>query len=435
MKLQDYFRLASAGLWQNKGQTLKIILIMGSMFAFIMTMGFLTWGAEDVSIAKINQPTGRQILVYTTIDTTDCWDDCGAEINQAKDAIRKYDGKVVERAGSVKTKDGELAVLPADLVQRAIEVEPEHSPNDATPILIPTRIAIEWLGLLGDRQPTFNADEGVFDFGPEATVDTIKTVRERALGQIITSPTSERYFVVGFLPSNVANSYSLRSDSGFLSLFIDRTTVGSSNGPIVIDNNNVDKYEDGQHVWATFEDVEAAYKYYTDQEQQCNRSLNDPSLCMHVVASPFGFALDPKWSYGPTENLFWLIVGIFGVLAIIVNIITLVRLVGRNFHTALLYYRMGAKSGQIRAIYILHMIILCFLTSSFVLIVSSMLCLIINIIHAGTLAELYALGFGTLEEPILLIGWRWEVLVLIGMVFTAVPLATLLSWRKMVSKD
>ena len=105
MKLQDYFRLASAGLWQNKGQTLKIILIMGSMFAFIMTMGFLTWGAEDVSIAKINQPTGRQILVYTTIDTTDCWDDCGAEINQAKDAIRKYDGKVVERAGSVKTKD------------------------------------------------------------------------------------------------------------------------------------------------------------------------------------------------------------------------------------------------------------------------------------------------------------------------------------------
>lgn len=81
------------------------------------------------------------------------------------------------------------------------------------------------------------------------------------------------------------------------------------------------------------------------------------------------------------------------------------------------------------------MSILCFLTSSFVLIVSSMLCLIINIIHAGILAELYALGFGTLEEPILLIGWRWEVLVLIGMVFTAVPLAALLSWRKMASKD
>ncbi len=434
MGVKDYIRLASAGLWRQKRQTCKIIFIMGIMFTFIVTVGFLFWGAKDVGISKINQPTGHDILVYIE-DITECKDNCVSENEILKEGLKKYGGEVVERTGSLVTKDGELDALPEEVVERAVEIRPNDRQGDSVPILIPTRTAMEWLKIIDDTtEPTFNANEGIFDFGPEVTIDTIKTAREQVLGKTIVSPNGETYFVVGFLPSNVKTSFTVSSDSGFLNLFIDRTTAGNSKKPIVISDG--DKMLDKTNkIWVTFKDVDSLYGYYTNQEGTCDQFNSTQYGCKYTIVSPFGFEFDSKWSYGSTENLFKIVVIVFGTLAAIVNLITLVRITKRDASTEALYYMMGAKPSQIRVIQTLRMLILCLLTSFFVLLIGTVACLVINLIYAGTLAETYALSFGTLESVVILFGWSWEVLAFVGAILIVAPIATVFSWRKTMKEN
>ena len=58
-------------------------------------------------------------------------------------------GEVINQAGSFRTKTNEAwNVLPEEVLRPAIELNLENIPQDIVPILIPTRLAIEWLGLI-----------------------------------------------------------------------------------------------------------------------------------------------------------------------------------------------------------------------------------------------------------------------------------------------
>ncbi len=430
MKIRDYIRLASAGFWRQKWQTLKVMLILGSIFIFVLTMGFLTWGAEKVGIEKSNQPTGQEILVYTEVNTEKCQSDCEAEIAAVRENVQKFGGTIIDGTGVLTTKDGELDVLPEATVQQAIETEMSQKPAGVKAVLMPTKTAIDWTGILGGDGLKFNEVTMVHEYGAEASVETIEQVREQMLGKIIVSPTGEEYFVAGFLPSDVQTSPGLYSENGFLNLFISRTPTGQSKNLIVIDEIAENR---GQRVWATFKNVNDVYAYYRAEDEKCTQFGSANSECLRRVASPFGFGLDSEWSYQPTEDFFWLIAIILSVLALIVNIITLVRLTERDAETGALYYAMGARPAQVRMVQILRMVCLSLLTSIFVLIMGVVICLVINVCFAEILAEAYALGFGTLTEPVILLGWDWAALGFIGVIFLAVPIAMLSSWQKLAS--
>ncbi len=430
MRIRDYVKLAGAGLWRQKLQTLKIILIMGSIFVFVMTVGFLVWGAENLGIEKINQPTGRRVLVYAEINTDRCREGCENEIELLKDDLRKYGGEIIEQTGVIETGDGELDVLPEYIVRQAVEVDLSDNSEEAIPVLIPTKMAMMWTGIADEGAPTFDADKGMFDYSSEITVDAIRLVREQVLGKTIVSPNGEKYFVVGFLPSNVRTNFVMDSGSDFLNIFIGRTTVGNSRKLLVVDDETIQSK--GHRIWVVFDTADLAYNYYIDQEAKCYEFGSGQSydVCGYTMVSPFGFELDPKWSYGSTEKTFKYVVAIFGTLAVIVNIITLVRIVKSSNKIAVLYHMTGARSSQIRIIQGLRMVILCVLTSVFVLLVSVLGCLIINAVYTSTLMEVYALSFGTPLEFVMLLGCKWEILLLIGMIFLATPFAMLFSWRR-----
>lgn len=422
MRLRDYTRLASAGLWRNRKQTIKVVLILGSMFAFILAFGFLVWGAEEVGISKINYPTEPKILVYIEVNTDKCDEICREEMNfdAVWNEIRESGGEIVAQAGSLKTKDGDLDVLPETILKRAIEVDMDAAPEGVLPILIPTRVAMEWLNTSEDvDMSVFNVDDGVLDFGTDVTVDLIESVREKALGRVIESSNNERYFVVGFLPSNMRSRFTMSTDSGLLNLFIDRTTVGNGRMPIVVGNSIIDANDTGrQRIWVTFDRADLAYRYYADQTSE-----------MLTIASPFGFELDPKWSYAPTDTLFTIIVAIFGTLALLVNIVTLLRVIKRDNDVAVLYCAMGATPGQIRTIYGLRTLLLSLAAVAFALLVGTILCLVFNLVHAKALADVYALCFGTASSSVVLFGWKWEVLLVVGILLLAVPITFCLTWR------
>lgn len=71
----------------------------------------------------------------------------------------------------------------------------------------------------------------------------------------------------------------------------------------------------------------------------------------------------------------------------------------------------------------------------FVLLIGTVACLVINLIYAGTLAETYALSFGTLESVVILFGWSWEVLAFVGAILIVAPIATVFSWRKTMKEN
>ncbi len=439
MQVWDYLRLASAGLWQRKGQTIKIILIIGVIFAFIIAVELLVWGAEDMAVKKINQPVGDKILLVTEIDAEICKEDCKEQNNaKIKENIERYGGEVINQAGSFRTKTNEAwNVLPEEVLRPAIEVNLENIPQDIVPILIPTRLAIEWLGLIDYHQePIFDENTGTFNIGPEANLNTIEQAREQSLGKMITSPEGEMYFVVGFLPSDVTSRFSISTNSDILNLFISGTTVGRTELPIVVDGRGLQKQKwqlDDSKVWATFSSAGAVYKYYADDDNFCGileRGQNScPESYKYLVSSPFGFELEERWGFQSAQNFFKMVVGILGVLAIIVNVITLVRVMERDTNNIALYYVMGANKNQVHMVQSLRVLLMCLLAVIFALLVGVIVCFGFNFVQAGTLAEAYALAFGALEEPVVLFEVKWQVLIFIGMIFIVAPVVILLTWK------
>lgn len=443
MRFYDCLRLAAATITRQKGRTIKTLIICGLLPAIISGASFLTYGVFQVSNRAINTATAGRVIVTAEPDVY-----YGADASQAELAtlIQHYGGSLIEDVALASTADGTYPILPAALFSPDIQALADQAPADSIPIVLPVSTAITWLQTAETSTDPAATSLPLLDSTADASL------AHSALGQTITSPSGQTYFLAGLIASSVGINNITFADP-IMSYYAQELITPRSATPVLLrtagsaanlptaSSPSVDTPTTAASttLWAYFTSATDAYRFFADPAVNCDQFDRQEQICpdtFHYAATaPLGFELSFRWSY---QNLFSFHTGlalVLGVFALIITFITQLRLLGHNPRSIALYYSLGASARQVRLIHLTHLILLDLLAGFSAILVGLLLALILNLINLGNLTELYTTLYGLPASAVFLIGWSWSQLLLLIFLLPTAPLCILCARRALTNKQ
>lgn len=452
MRFYDCLRLAAATITRQKSRTIKTLIICGLLPAIISGASFLAYGVFQVSNRAINSATAGRVIVTAEPDAH-----YGADASQAEliTLIQHYGGSLIEDVALASTTDGTYPILPAALFSPDIQALADQAPADSLPIVLPVSTAITWLQTAEtSANPSDTTNLPLLNSTADASL------AHSALGQAITSPSGQTYFLAGLIASSVGINNTTFADPIMSyyaqELITPRTatpvllrTAGStanlpteaSTAPSAASSPSADTptAEASTALWAYFTSATDAYRFFTDPAVNCDQFDRQEQICpntfRYAATAPLGFELSFRWSY---QNLFSFHTGlalVLGVFALIITFITQLRLLGHNPRSIALYYSLGASTRQVRLIHLTHLILLDLLAGFCAILVGLLLALVLNLINLSNLTELYTTLYGLPASSVFLIGWNWSQLLLLIFLLPTAPLCILCARRALTNKQ
>ena len=432
MRFYDYLRLAAATITRQKGRTIKTLIICGLLPAIISGASFLTYGVFQVSNRAINAATAGRVIVTAEPDAY-----YGADASQAELAtlIQHYGGSLIEGVALASTTDGTYPILPATLFSPDIQALADQAPADTIPIVLPVSTAITWL-----QAAETSADPAATSL-PLLNSTTDASLAHSALGQVITSPSGQTYFLAGLIASSVGINNITFTDP-IMNYYAQELITPRSATPVLLRTAGSAANlptEASTALWAYFTSATDAYRFFADPAVNCDQFDRQEQICpdtfRYAATAPLGFELSFRWSY---QNLFSFNAGlalVLGVFALIIAFITQLRLLGHNPRSIALYYSLGASTRQVRLIHLTHLILLDLLAGACSILVGLLLALILNLINLGNLTELYTTLYGLPTSTVFLLGWSWSQLLLLIFLLPTAPLCILCARRALTNKQ
>ena len=446
MRFYDCLRLAAATITRQKGRTIKTLIICGLLPAIISGASFLACGVFQVSNRAINTATAGRIIVTAEPDAY-----YGADASQAELAtlIQHYGGSLLEDVALAPTTDGTYPILPAALFSPNIQALADQAPANSIPIVLPVSTAITWL-----QTAETSADPAATGLPPlNSTADA--SLAHSALGQTITSPSGQTYFLAGLIASSVGINDITLADP-IMSYYAQelvtprtatpvllRTAGSAANLPTEASTDspsaNTSATAAPTTLWAYFTSATDAYRFFADPAVNCDQFDRQEQICpdtfRYATTAPLGFELSFRWSY---QNIFSFNTGlalVLGVFALIIAFITQLRLLGHNPRSIALYYSLGASTRQVRLIHLTHLILLDLLAGACAILIGFLFALILNLVNLGNLTELYTTLYGLPTSTVFLIGWSWSQLLLLIFLLPTAPLCILCARRALTNKQ
>lgn len=432
MRFYDCLRLAAATITRQKGRTIKTLIICGLLPAIISGASFLTYGVFQVSNRAINAATAGRIIVTAEPDA-----DYGADANQAELAtlIQHYGGNLIEDIALASTTDGTYPILPAALFSPDIQALADQAPADSIPIVLPVSTAITWL-----QTAETSADPAATSL-PLLNSTTDASLAHSTLGQTITSPSGQNYFLAGLIASSVGINNITFADP-IMSYYAQELITPRTATPVLLRTAGSAANlptEASTALWAHFTSATDAYRFFADPAVNCDQFDRQEQICpdtfRYAATAPLGFELSFRWSY---QNLFSFHTGlalVLGVFALIITFITQLRLLGHNPRSIALYYSLGASTRQVRLIHLTHLILLDLLAGACAILIGFLLALILNLVNLGNLTELYTTLYGLPTSTVFLIGWSWSQLLPLIFLLPTAPLCILCARRALTNKQ
>ena len=432
MRFYDYLRLAAATITRQKDRTIKTLIICGLLPAIISGASFLTFGVFQVSNRAINAATAGRIIVTAEPDAN-----YGADASQAELAtlIQHYGGNLIEDVALAPTTDSTYPILPAALFSSDIQTLADQAPADSIPIVLPVSTAITWL-----QAAETSADPATISL-PLLNSTTDASLAHSALGQVITSPSGQTYFLAGLIASSVGINNITFADP-IMSYYAQELIIPRTATPVLLRTagSTANLPTDASTaLWAYFTSATDAYRFFADPAVNCDQFDRQEQICpdtfRYAATAPLGFELSFRWSY---QNLFSFNAGlalVLGVFALIIAFITQLRLLGHNPRSIALYYSLGASTRQVRLIHLTHLILLDLLAGACSILVGLLLALILNLINLGNLTELYTTLYGLPTSTVFLLGWSWSQLLLLIFLLPTAPLCILCARRALTNKQ
>lgn len=441
MRIIDYLRLGFAGVKAYKKRAFTVVIIVGLLFSVVTAGVFILQGLENVVLAEMLAPTGSNVLVISSVDTKICGEDCNiaAEVAEIKKNVERYDGEIIPAEIS-QTTDGMFYKLKENIFGDA----QSKSDSDVTEVAVPLEMAAK---LADIEMPERDAE----------VTDKLAAIREahaKTLHRTVESKTGEKYYIAEILPSGVyANSLSLvnlEQGGNPLDLILGQISTGMSQNFIIksakaksaVDNDEAElpsefvtmKDMDAEEVgivFARFENIEAAYKYYQDKVNYCSGTDRIFGTCgkdyKYQVISAVS---DPLTTYENLQNV-WLVfkitAAVLVVIAVIIALSTYARLIGKDMKIISLYHALGATKGQIRVVYVVYLVMLSLMAVGFAIIVGLILAAVLSVVDMMALEQVFALGFGVAEKKIWLVGWNNLIWWLAGAMLLTAVVAVVLS--------
>ena len=432
MRFYDCLRLAAATITRQKGRTIKTLIICGLLPAIISGASFLTYGVFQVSNRAMSAATAGRIIVTAEPDAH-----YGTDASQAELAtiIQHYGGSLIEDVARASTTDGTYPILPAALFSPDIQALADQAPADSIPIVLPVNTAITWL-----QTAKTSAD-------PTATSLLLLSsaadarLAHSALGQAITSPSGQTYFLAGLIAGSVGINNITFADP-IMSYYTQELVTPRAATPVLLRTAESAAdlpTEASTALWAYFSSATDAYRFFADPAVNCDQFDRQEQICpdtfRYAATAPLGFELSFRWSY---QNLFSFHTGlalVLGTFALVITFITQLRLLGHNPRSIALYYSLGASTRQVRLIHFTHLVLLDLLAGVCAILIGFLLALILNLINLGNLTELYTTLYGLPASTVFLIGWSWSQLLLLVFLLPTAPLCILCARRALTNKQ
>lgn len=448
MRLTDYFRLGFAGVKAHKKRAFTVVIIVGLLFSVITAGAFILQGLENIALETMLAPTNGKVLVMSSVDTKICGDNCdiAAEVVEIKKNIERYDGKIIPTTIS-QTADGMFYKA-----EEKVFSSEANNTTDVTQVIVPLGTAANLASIEMQERDAEVADK----------LATTQEVREKTLGKVVENEAGEKYYIAEILPSGVyANNLSFMNigqggnpldlilgqiRTGVSQNFItksaktepeeDESDMGQSSGFIAMEDTDA---EEIGVVFARFENIEAAYKYYQDKANYCSETDRIFNMCgkdcKYQVVSAVS---DPIMTYENLQNVwlvFRIVAAVLTVIALIITISTYGRLIGKDMKIIALYHALGANGKQIRLIYLTYLLMLSIMAVGFAMVVGLALAAVLSLVNMTNLTQVFALGFGIETESVWLVGWNNLVLELAGIMIFAAVIAIVLGNGNFSSKE
>lgn len=432
MRFYDCLRLAAATITRQKGRTIKTLIICCLLPAIISGASFLTYGVFQVSNRAMSAATAGRIIVTAEPDAH-----YGADASQAELAtiIQHYGGSLIEDVARASTTDGTYPILPAALFSPDIQALADQAPADSIPIVLPVNTAITWL-----QTAKTSADPTATSlFLLSSAADA--RLAHSALGQAITSPSGQTYFLAGLIAGSVGINNITFADP-IMSYYAQELVTPRAATPVLL--RTAESAADlptevPTALWAYFSSATDAYRFFADPTVNCDQFDRQEQICpatfRYAATAPLGFELSFRWSH---QNLFSFNTGlalVFGIFALIITFITQLRLLGHNPRSIALYYSLGASTRQVRLIHLTHLVLLDLLAGVCAILIGFLLALILNLINLGNLTELYTTLYGLPASTVFLIGWSWSQLLLLIFLLPTAPPCILCARRALTNKQ
>lgn len=409
MKITDLLKISTNNIRVHLRRNLMLVVVMGVLFGLIFAINLLMTGLTNSYTTQASYITdGRVVLLATNSTEGMVADTQPARASRAEMVadIEAHGGSVLgeaERFGPY----GSL-VLPAELVQNAIEIDPSQAPADAAPVLATTFLGETLLGR---------------DFSLETATATDKqqayaAFRAALLGQTFADASGAKYYIVGFANgnfhlSNLSFQQLDRRNQNPLNPILE--TIPTPDGvPIVLNqaparptgsaSDNLSAYEqllletmasDADTIVAVFQDHQSAYAYFRDgQGAFPNTAFSGRTYSVTIVAG-----LSPEATYILSSiNAISILISIaLGIVAVIVIIFTTIRLIDQDQANLKLYYSLGATSRQVRSIYLGYFLELMFGASLFAFILASLIVFLFSAFNQTLLGVQAQLGFNQIS--------------------------------------
>ncbi len=424
MRLYDYIRLGSASILAHKKRSFMIVIIVGIIFSLCFMAYFFLQGAENLAYEALTRPTGGKILV--SVADKGGYEGSyshGAREQEFRRIITVFNGQTIETA-SIATSDGLLTVLPPEILTPAIRADLDKVPTGAIPALIPAQLLASWQNIeIFPEASQYSVDKATAV--AKATL-RLKELLQSSLGRVVESPSGIKYYVAGFLPSNVGSSMSLTSVMRKSNAWLDSilTPIASGASPLILLKNDNLVYLDipddmevqsEKLIFASFSNFQDAYSFY---QQATSDNI--------AVEALFGDIFVTKLRYSAIEQLLNRFSWVLAAIAVIVIIVTYLRIIGQDCKNIALYFTAGATRWQIRLVYCIQLLIISLLAILFALCLSGVIAVLINLKYQTPLSQLFALNFGIMPTKTMLFGWSGAILKYLILILAMAPVCILL---------
>lgn len=413
MQLLEYLKLGSSGIRIHKKRTFQTIFITGIILCISATLIFVLQGIENTVLDKMASSTDHKILVKTSIESEICNETCNIHIKrqQIEQNIKKYNGKII------RTKIFNINNHKFYALKNTKLLNSDQNDTSVPSISAPIEVIAD---LIGFKIP--NYDEN-FD----NKTNFIKKIYKDILHQKITTKTGEQYYVSNILPSklfapNLALSNLNVKNSPLDIIFSQLDTSGSINiieketkQYIDPNNNETKNLEEDSTIFAEFDNIESAAKYYHNKENYCTKINHIIGNCdkahKYYVEAVIS---DPLSVYEKFQNI-WSIFKISSIilstLLIIITVCTYTRIITKEEKVISLYQAMRATKIQITKIFTVHLLLLCIATIILSLILAILITVCFNIINKDTLQKTLMIGLSIEVNNIFIIGWNSVILI------------------------
>ena len=413
MQLLEYLKLGSSGIKIHKKRTFQTIFITGIILCISATLIFVLQGIENTVLDKMTSSTDHKILVKTSIESEVCNETCNIHVErqQIEQNIKKYNGKII------RTKIFNINNHKFYALKNTKLLNSDQNDTSVPSISAPIEVIADLIDL---KIP--NYDENL-----DNKTNFIKKIYKDILHQNITTKTGEQYYVSNILPSrlfapNLALSNLNVKNSPLDIIFSQLDTSGSINiieketkQYIDPNNNGTKSLEEDSTIFAEFDNIESAAKYYHNKENYCTKINHIIGNCdkahKYYVEAVIS---DPLSVYEKFQNI-WSILKISSIilstLLIIITIRTYTRIITKEEKVISLYQAMRATKAQIVKIFTVHLLLLCIATIILSLILAILTTVCFNIINKDILQKTLMIGLSIEVNNIFIIGWNSVILI------------------------